>query len=152
MKSAIVLAAIGLTTLGFASSANAFKFSPPNTKFSGTGPTSATKGGVTLSCTGTLKGSTNAKGIGKVTGGSFTGALGCSSVGLTGLPWPMKATSATTGTVSKVTFTSPIGNCGPGTLPVHLSGGVISFNFLLNPGACQITGSLTTHPTISIVP
>jgi hypothetical protein len=149
MNSITAITAVGLVSL--AGAANAFEFSPESKTFVGTGPTSATLNGITLACTGTLHGKTTKTGIGKVTSGSFTGAAGCSSVGLQGLPWTMKATGASTATVANVTFTSPIGNCGPANLPVNVSGGVISFtNATL--GNCKVSGTLTTTPTISIVP
>ena len=153
MKLFTVIAAVGLVSFGLANSASAagFKFSPANTKFTGTGPTSATLGGVTLACTGTLKGSTNKAGVGKVTGGSFTGAFGCSSVTFTGVPWKMTATSATTATIVGVDFTTPLGSCGPGNLVVQLTGGVFSYNGPFDQ-CSNITLSLKTTPTLSIVP
>lgn len=153
MKSIIALAAVGLMSFGLANGANAagFKFSPASTKFVGKGPTSATLNGVTLACTGTLKGSTNAQGVGKVTGGSFTGALGCSSVTFTGTPWKMTATTATTATIVGVDFTTPLGSCGPANLVVTLTGGVFSYNGAFDQ-CSNIQLSLKTTPTVSIVP
>ena len=153
MKSMIALVAVGLMSFGVANGATAagFKFSPASTKFTGTGPTSATLNGTTLSCTGTLKGQTNKAGVGKVTGGSFTGMFGCSSVTFTGVPWKMTATSATTATIVGVDFTTPLGSCGPGNLVVQLTGGVFSYNGPFDQ-CSNISLSLKTTPTISIVP
>ena len=153
MKSIIALAAVGLMSFGLANGANAagFKFSPASTKFVGKGPTSATLNGVTLACTGTLKGSTNAQGVGKVTGGSFTGAFVCSSVTFTGVPWKMTATTATTATIVGVDFTTPLGSCGPANLVVNLSGGVFTYNGPFDQ-CSNIQLSLKTTPTLSIVP
>ncbi len=153
MKLFTVIAAVGLVSAGLADGANAagFKFSPPSTKFTATGPTSATLNGVTLPCTGTLKGSTTATGVGKVTGGSFTGQIGCSSVTFTGVPWKMTATTATTATIFGVDFSTPLGSCGPANLVVQLTGGVFTYNGPFDQ-CSNITLSLTTKPTLSIVP
>jgi len=156
MKTAIAIAAVGLASLGLFGAANAsgFKLSPPSTKFTGTGPSSATTtSGISLSCTANFKGSTNATGIGKITGGSFTGALGCSAVTLGNLPWKAEALTATTGEILNVAFDSPIGNCGPGTVPASLSGaGVISFDDTTLKGCSSVTGTITTKPAITVVP
>ena len=153
MKSIIALAAVGLMAFGLADTANAagFKLSPPNTKFTGAGPTSATLNGVNLNCTGMLTGQTNKAGVGKITGGSFTGALGCSSVTFTGTPWTGVAVSATTGTITGVHFTTPLGSCGPANLTVTLTGGVFSYNGPFDQ-CSNISLSLKTTPTVSIVP
>ena len=155
MKSITALAAIGLVSFGLADSASAakagFKFSPANTKFSGTGPTSATLNGVSLNCTGTILGASNKAGVGKVTGGSFTGALGCSSVTFSGTPWKLVATTATTATISGVDFNTPIGDCGPANLVVTVSGGVFTYNGKFDQ-CSNISLTLKTTPTVSIVP
>ena len=153
MKVFTVLTAVGLVSLSLANGANAagFKFSPASTKFSATGPTSATLGGVTLPCTGTLKGTTNKAGVGKVTGGSFNGQIGCSSVTFAGVPWKMTATTATTATIVGVDFSTPLGSCGPANLVVQLTGGVFSYNGPFDQ-CSNITLSLKTTPTLSIVP
>lgn len=151
MKIMFAIAALSAASLGLASQANAYKFSPPSTSFTGKGKTSATKNGVTLACSANLSGATDANGNGKVTGGSFSGAFGCSAVTFANLPWPMTATGKTTGTVTGVTFNSPIGNCGPDTLNITLKRGKIKFNQTI-AGGCAVTGSLTTTPTLSIVP
>ena len=154
MKPIIALAAIGLVSFGLADSASAakagFKFSPANTKFSGAGPTSATLNGVTLACTGTLTGATNKAGVGKVTGGSFTGALGCTSVTFAGTPWKMVAASATTATITGVDFNTPIGDCGPANLTVTLTGGTFSYNGAFDQ-CSNISLTLKTTPTVTIV-
>jgi hypothetical protein len=153
MKSAITLLAVGLVSLGAASgvAAKGFKLSPASTKFVGTGPTSATLNGLTLACTGTLKGQTSATGVGKVTGGSFKGATGCTSVTFSGTPWKMTATTASTATTVGVDFSTPIGSCGPANLVIGLSGGVFSYNGAFDQ-CSNIKLTLTTVPTVSIVP
>jgi len=154
MKTAIAFTAAGLMSFGIiaATPAAAYHLIPENTSFKGTGNTSATKSGITLACKANLQGSIDANGVGSVTGGSFTGDLGCTSVGLTGLPWKAVAKKAAKGLISGVTFTSPIGNCGPRDLPVKVKNGVISFTDAPLAGGCTISGKIKTNPTVSIVP
>jgi hypothetical protein len=151
MKTAIAIVA-GLVSFGIVgiTPAAAYHLIPENKSFTGTGTTSATKSGITLKCTAKFTGSVNGTGVGSVTGGSFSGELGCSAVTLGNLPWPAVATGATAGKISNVTFNSPIGNCGPGTLPVTLKNGVISFTNKSLAGGCTVSGSITTTPKISI--
>jgi hypothetical protein len=154
MKTAIALTAAGLMSLGIvaATPAAAYHLIPEGTTFKGTGKTSATKSGITLACKANLQGSIDAEGVGSVTGGSFTGDLGCTSVGLTGLPWKSTASKATKGVIAGVTFTSPIGNCGPSDLPVTIKNGTISFKNAPLAGSCTISGKIKTKPKVSIVP
>ena len=151
MKSMMVIAAFGMAALGFASSADAFKLSPAPTRFTATGPASATLNGATLSGTGTFKGAVNKVGKGKISRVRFCGAGGCTVVGAAGLPWAMKATGSTTATIANVTFTSPGGNCGPANLHVTVSGGVIGYNGAFDQ-CSNVSLSFTTKPAISIVP
>ena len=90
--------------------------------------------------------------IGFVDSGSFSGELGCSSVGLGGLPWTSTAKNAKKVQLANVSFTSPIGNCGPGNLTTKLTNGVIKFTNVALAGGCTVSGSIKTKPTISIVP
>ncbi len=152
MKIAIAIVA-GLMSFGIVgiNPAAAYHLSPENSTFSGTGTTSATKSGITLKCTAKFTGNVNSTGVGFVTGGTFSGELGCSSVTLGNLPWTSDAVSATTVDIKNVTFNSPIGNCGPGTLPVTLKNGVISFTNKSLKGGCTVSGSITTSPKLSIV-
>ena len=152
MKTAIVIAAAGLMSFGMIDSAlAAYELNPESTNFTGTGTTSATKNGITLKCNASFTGSVDANGVGSITGGSFSGQLGCSSVGLSGLPWKALAISATKVKIFGVTFTSPIGNCGPGNLKTTLKAGVIKFTNQPLPGSCTVSGKITTSPTLSIV-
>lgn len=153
MKKAIAIAAAGLMSFGIVESAyaTAYEFRPLNTNFTGSGTTSATKNGVTLKCNAKFTGDVDGQGLGHIKSGSFSGQLGCSSVGLKNLPWKAQAVSKTGGNIYNVTFTSPIGNCGPGTLPVTLQNGVITFNNKSLPGGCTVSGSITTSPKLSIV-
>ncbi len=152
MKTIIAIAAVGLASSGFATGAGAagFKFSPASTAFTGTGPTSATLNGTTLACTAKLKGATNKAGVGKVTGGSFTGEFGCSSVTFSGTPWKMTATTATTATIYGVDFSTPLGSCGPANLVVTLKSGTFTYNGPFDQ-CSNIQLTLKTTPTLSIV-
>jgi hypothetical protein len=152
MKTTIALIAAGLVSFAVATPAAAYHLIPENSSFKGTGNTSATKNGVTLACKAKFTGSVDANGVGSVTGGSFTGDLGCTSVTLSNLPWQATAKSATKGQIFNATFSSPIGNCGPGTVPVKVKNGVISFKNVALSGGCTITGKIKTTPAISIVP
>ncbi len=116
MKKAIAILAAGLMSFGIANTASAKKtyhLIPESSSFTGSGTTSATKNGITLKCKAKFQGSVNAQGVGSITGGSFSGALGCSAVSLSGLPWAATAVNATKVVISGATFTSLIGNCGP---------------------------------------
>ena len=154
MKKAIAITAAGLMSLGIVGTtpALAYHLIPESATFDGTGKTSATKSGVTLPCTADLQGSVDSKGRGSVTGGSFSGQVGCSSVGLLGTPWKALAKTATTAVISNVEFSSPIGNCGPGNLKVKVKNGKITFKNAPLPGGCTISGTIKTSPTLSIVP
>ena len=150
MKAVIALAAC--TMLLGTMPAAAYHLIPENSDFTGTGKTSATKNGVTLPCTANFTGHVDKKGRGYVDSGTFSGQVGCSTVGLANLPWKGAVKSATKMVIENVQFTSPIGDCGPGNLKVKLSDGVISFKNQPLPGGCTVTGKITTTPTLSIVP
>ena len=146
-----IIAIVAGLSFGIATPAFAWHLSPESTNFTGKGTTSATKNGITLKCTANFTGNVNSTGIGYVTGGTFTGAIGCSSVTLQNLPWKSTAVSATKVKIANVTFSSPIGNCGPGTVPTTLKSGVVRFKGVSLSGGCVVSGSLTTSPTLSIV-
>ncbi len=154
MKKAFAVTFAGILSLGIAGTtpAAAYHLIPENTDFTGTGKTSATKNGITLKCDATFQGHVDSKGVGFVDSGTFTGQLGCESVGLGGLPWKAPAKSATKVIINNVSFTSPIGNCGPGKIPVKVKSGVIKFTDVPLAGNCTVSGSITTSPTLSIVP
>ena len=152
MKIAIAIIAAGLMSFGAVDTAFAgYALRPLNTNFTGTGTTSATKNGITLKCNAKFQGNVDGQGIGHITSGSFTGELGCTSVGLQNLPWKSTATSMSKVLISGAEFTSPIGNCGPGNLSVTLRSGVVSFSNLPLKGGCTVSGSLKTSPTLKIV-
>ncbi len=152
MKTAIVITAAGLMSFGIVgvTPAYATHLEPKNASFAGTGSTSATKNGITLKCKAKFQGNVDADGVGFVTKGSFTGDLGCTSVTLSNLPWKSVAKGTKKVNISNVTFNSPVGNCGPGTLPVKLANGVISFTSAPLSGGCTISGKIKTSPPLSI--
>jgi hypothetical protein len=154
MKKAIAITAAAIMSFGTvcATPAAAYHLIPESTNFTGTGKTSATKNGITLPCTANFQGHTTATGGGAITSGSFTGQVGCTSVGLGGLPWKALAKGAQKVIIYNVSFTSPIGNCGPGNIPTKLANGVIKFTNVALAGGCTVSGTIKTTPTISIVP
>ncbi len=153
MKSIIAIAAIA--ALGLAGQASAFSLSPTSTKFTASGPTSLTANGVTLACTSTFTGKTTSTGTGKVTGFSATGQAGCTSIVGSNFPWKAKAISATDIKFTGVQVGIPgFGiNCGPGTVVAQDNNtGAVTFNATLNPGNCQVSGTVQSVPAITIVP
>lgn len=152
MKNAIAIASAAILTFATIAPAAAYHLEPKSTSFTGTGNTQATKNGITLKCKATFQGHVDAAGIGWVDSGTFKGQVGCTSVGLGGLPWKSPAKSATKVNILNVSFTSPIGNCGPNTVPVKIIDGKIRFKNVAMAGACTITGVITTNPALSIQP
>lgn len=158
MKAAFAILVAGPMSLGIAATpATAYHLSPSG-NFTADGTTSATKGALTLPCKAHFTGKVNSKGVGYVTGATFTdnGALGCAAVTLGGTPYKSIAKTASKVVISKAQFNGPAGlSCGPGNVPVKLKSGVIGFTAVPLPssgGDCTITGKLTTSPTLSIVP
>ena len=153
MKTITALGLSALLTVGIASQAAAFSFSPKNTSFTASGSTSLTKGTLTVPCTAHFTGHTSSTGVGSVLTASFSGSSLCTAIKATDLPWPAKATSATTAVVSHVAVTASIfGTCGPSNVPTTVSKtGVITFsNVTLTPN-CKVKGSVTTTPPVTIV-
>lgn len=151
MKTATaIIAGLAFGILGI-SPAFAWHLVPESTDFTGAGNTSATKSGITLKCSASLTGDTDSSGVGYITGGSFTGQIGCTSVALENLPWTSTAVSAKDVDIDNVTFSSPIGDCGPSTLVVKLSkAGVFTWKNAALAGGCKISGTITTSPKITI--
>ena len=146
---------MGVLAFGFASSASAAnKFQPIHTKFTATGPISLTQNGTTLNCAVKFRGATSTTGReGRIIAANFSGSGGCAAVKATALPWKAEpGISLSTIKIEQVSLFSPHGLCGPDPVQATLSGGAISFNSTLIPGNCQFSGSLTTSPTITIVP
>ena len=151
MKSILTIATIGTLIFAIAEPAAAFKFSPAKTRYIAAGPSTATLNGVTLTCTGKFHVVVNKAGKGKITAVSFSGARGCSTVGVAGLPWAFIATGASSATITNADFISKGGPCGPANMPLSLSSGVIGYNAAFDQ--CSHVGfSLTTQPTLTITP
>jgi hypothetical protein len=150
MKTAIAIIAGLSFGMAGVSPAFAWHLVPESTNFTGKGKTSATKNGITLACTASFKGYTDSSGIGYVTGGSFTGELGCTSVKLKNLPWKSTAVGQYAVDLANVTFSSPIGNCGPGTLLTKLRYGYVSFTNAQLSGGCTVSGKILTAPKLSV--
>jgi hypothetical protein len=154
MKKTIAILAAAALTFGAAGSAFAkgYRLSPEGMSFTGTGTTSATKNGITLKCKATFQGHVDDTGVGFVDSGSFKGQVGCTAVGLGGLPWTSTAKNAKKVDIANVSFTSPIGNCGPGDLLVTVTDGTIKFKNLPLAGDCVVSGTIKTSPALAIVP
>ena len=132
------------------SPAFAWHLTPESSNFTGKGKTSATKSGITLACKAKFEGNVDSSGVGSVTGGSFSGQLGCSGVTLGNLPWTSTAASKSTVVIQNVTFQSIIGNCGPSNITVKLARGIISFKNVQLAGGCTASGKITTSPPLAI--
>ena len=151
MKTAIaIIAGLSFGILGV-TPAFAWHLTPENQSFTGKGNTSATKNGVTLKCTAKFTGKVDGSGIGYVESGSFSGAIGCSTVTLGDLPWKSVAVGRYVVHIENVKFNSPIGDCGPSTIAVKLRNGVISFTNDQVSGGCTVSGRITTSPSLKIV-
>jgi hypothetical protein len=153
MKTAIATIAASLFAFGIvaATPAAALHLSPENTNFTAKGKTSATKNGLTLACKAKFTGDVDNDGNGEVTGGTFSGQLGCSSVTLSNLPWAGKVINRKTLELDNVTFSTPIGDCGPDNIDVKLVDGTIKMNAIPMTGGCMISGKLHTDPTLASV-
>jgi hypothetical protein len=150
MKTAIaIIAGLSFGVLGI-TPAFAWHLTPEGKSFTGSGTTSATKSGITLNCNAKFTGKVDSAGTGYVESGSFSGAIGCSSVSLKNLPWTSAAVGRYAVHIEDVTFDSPIGNCGPITIAVKLRNGVISFSNVQVSGGCTISGKIMTSPKLSI--
>lgn len=155
MKSLISLAALGLATLGYASSACAgdvhFK---PNPSFTATGAMTVTAGAVSVPCTAVLKGTTNGTGDdAKITSASFSG-LTCAGLTASGLPWKMEPFNTGNFAFKRVTVTAVVlGICGPGHLHALLSPGgavTISGAGLRGIVPCTVSATFRTKPALHI--
>lgn len=143
--------------LGLASTASAYSFNPASGGIQFRGPVTLVKGSVSFSCTWTLTvggGSSSAP----VTASTFTGGtLGtCALITSTGLPWVMTPTSFTSVTIAGVAFSTPFGNCGPGTITLSWSNGPPATMTAVNqslPPDCKLSANLTqiSGPAMTIV-
>lgn len=134
-----------VTTIALAGAAFAASITP-NGPFVADGNSNLTKSFTSLPCTAHFVG-TVTSGVGSVTSASFTGSSLCASVVATNLPWPVTATSATTGTITGVAVNTPIGNCTPGPLngTFNNTTHVLTVPSQALPGGCTVSATLTTH-------
>jgi hypothetical protein len=149
MKSAIPFAAAALLSFGGAAGAASWHLTPLSTNFVGKGRTQATKNGITLPCKAKFNGNIDGDGTGHITSGTFSGQIGCESVSLGNLPWTATATAKNKGVIHNVAFTTPIGACGPGDMPVKITtAGTIIFTNVPLAGGCTVSGKLKTSPVV----
>lgn len=161
LKSLVSLSALAVC-MGAASMAHAYSISPVNSSFTAPG-TIAVKSPSsfqgTVNCNATFTGNVNASGVALITGVTVSGGGLCALPKITGLPWTLTATGAATGSVTNVGYTIaasvlyPASNCGPSTIAVSYSGGVLSASNQTLSGNCTVSSlSVTPSPTFTIVP
>ncbi|MDB1112333.1 protein activator of alkane oxidation PraB [Pseudomonas extremaustralis] len=161
LKTLVSLSALAVC-MGAASMANAYSISPVNTSFTAPGTISVKSPSsfqATVNCGATFTGNVDATGVAKITGVSVTGGGLCSLPTITGLPWTLTATGATSGSVTNVGYTIagslifPASNCGPSTIAVAYSGGLLTASNQPLSGSCTVVSlSVTPSPTLTIVP
>ncbi|MDR3507316.1 MAG: activator of alkane oxidation [Caulobacteraceae bacterium] len=160
MKTLATLSATALLALGLASQAFAAPtLGPVSTSFTGMGTTSMTKSGITIGCNANFTGSINSTGAGQISTAAFTaGNFLCPLITATNLPWPAAAVTAGgggagTANILTVAVSTPLGNCGPSTLPTSINTtGVISFSGVPLSGGCTVSGSIQSTPHVFVVP
>ena len=148
------LRTIGLSSMLFLAATPLFaaSVSPANTSFSASGSTTLVKSGITVGCTATFVGKTNADGSGaQVTSASFTGGTLCSSISAVGLPWTITAPSTSSATLSGVQVNTPLGGCGPSTVNAGWSNSssTLTLSNAQLSGGCTVTGTLSTTPALN---
>lgn len=154
MKAYKTICLAALATFGLSTAAAAQTVTPVSTNFTASGPTSLTSGGTRLNCTSTFRGTTSADGrTASITSASLAG-FGCGLVSATNLPWTVTAQSTTAITVSGVAVNVPFATCGPSNLSAAYNNATGQMTFANAPLApnCSVTGTLTTSPTLTIVP
>jgi len=154
MQAKIAAAAIAAFFGGavVAHASDLYGITPASSSFTGAGQASATGTGGSFNCSISLTGTT-AKSVGMITGVTFSGASGCSSVMAMGLPWKMRALSYTSLQFTHATFMSPGLHCGPTHVKGILTqGGNISIigHMPSSGGACSVNVTFTTSPALSI--
>lgn len=141
------LAVIAAGALMLASQAAAYTLTPVNKLYSATGTmTFSAAGGPSLTCNVTLMGHINAVGVGMIRSAAFTGSPTCAAIVATGFHWGVYANDASDLKLTKVNVTVAGVNFAPKKLIVPFSGGAISVN------SDGMSGTLTTSPTVAIVP
>ncbi|QDH65796.1 MULTISPECIES: alkane oxidation protein activator PraB [Pseudomonas] len=161
LKTLVSLSALAVC-MGAASMANAYSITPVNSSFTAPGTISVKSPSsfqATVNCGATFTGNVDASGVAKITGVAVTGGGLCALPKITGLPWTLTATGASAGSVSNVGYTIaasvlyPASNCGPSTITVGYSGGVLTASNQTLSGSCTVVSlSVTPSPTFTIVP
>ena len=161
LKTLVSLSALAVC-MGAASMANAYSITPVNSSFTAPGTISVKSPSsfqATVNCGATFTGNVDASGVAKITGVAVTGGGLCALPKITGLPWTLTATGAAAGSVSNVSYTIaasvlyPASNCGPSTITVGYSGGVLTASNQTLSGSCTVVSlSVTPSPTFTIVP
>ncbi len=154
MKKLLATAAMGLATLGFATSASAFQFTPRNTSFTATGSVTLTTPTTSVPCRANLQLNTLTMGA-TVTSASFSGDPRCSSLQAGGLPWHMSTGSPHSLQILQVDLSSvALGNCGPSTVPAQDTdkGKIIITSAGLHGSGqyCTLSGTFMTTPHLVI--
>ncbi|WP_394846755.1 hypothetical protein LZC95_04735 [Pendulispora brunnea] len=130
-----------------------FRLNPASTNFTASGSMTLKKGLVTLNCTASFSGATDAAGAGKVTAASFSGSSLCSGLTSANLPWPIVPSSTTQVSVQNVRVNTSLGACGPSNLAAayNNTNGSLTFSNASLSGGCSVSGTLTTSPRITVV-
>ena len=140
--------AAGALCIATAAQAQVYKFSPPSTTFTASGPASITKG-EQVQCTMTMKMRTNAKGHLKILSTKFSGDSGCGTG--ENLPWKVKQPTFNSAMIMGFEFTSPFGDCSYPQVPMFLDAGTIIIGFQFPDCGAGLGAELTTSPTLSLV-
>lgn len=136
--------------------ASAYKFSPPATAFTLSGPASVTILGKITACTVTAIGATSANGRRVAIQSFYSNTAGCALRGVN-LPWTIYRSRVDTAVIENFSYTYSSGQvvCGPknGRASVD-AGGVWSFTFTQGGNNnCSVQGSaLASIPPVTIVP
>ena len=144
--------ATALATLVVATdaAAQAYKFSPPNTRFSASGTSFVTKDQVQIVCTMTVKMRTNKKGVLKFTSAEFTGGSDCPQA--QALPWKVKSPGFESAFIKNLSISSSLGDCTAPMFPMFLTGGTILLSYTFPDCGVAFAAQLPTTPTLLLVP
>jgi hypothetical protein len=155
MKTTLVLAALGVISLGLANTAQAkLVFDPAETAFKATGSITVSTVAVSLPCTAVLRGRT-AKTTAKIAKAEFSG-LSCIALTASGLPWDITIANNHNVVIHGVEVDALVlGLCGPGNVPAFLtSTGKLTITAANLTGSgvlpCSVSGTLHTKPAIKI--
>lgn len=155
MRTIFATAAMGLATLGFATSASAFHFLPKESTFVARGAFIVSTAAVSIPCQAVLHGTTVGRGA-KITSARFSGAT-CVAVVPSNLPWDLTVGGPHSVKFHGVTVSAAglVGTCGPGVLrgqdTIHGKITITGDNLRGLPGApCAVTSTLITRPHLTI--